>query len=188
MDAFSHPTFDGALHLECMSSEESSDETSKAGSSTPKDKKLVVRGIPWRSTRLLRFYGVLDEDDKLDKSLRPKRGSGRKERTEGPPKVGAFLPPTGVANWMISRRWLRDMQAVHPDTLELLEGIVMDPPGFNWNQFDALGYESEDEMDSVSTVLRSQRLVYPPIDTHPTVPASANPASSSLQYALAPLP
>ena len=102
--------------------------------------------------------------------------------------MGAFLPPTGVANWMISRRWLRDMQAVHPDTLELLEGIVVDPPGFDWNQFDALGYESEDEMDSVSTVLRSQRLVYPPIDTHPTVPASANPASSSLQYALAPLP
>ncbi|THH15382.1 hypothetical protein EW146_g5087 [Bondarzewia mesenterica] len=189
-EAFSHATFSGALHIDCMSSEESDEESSKAGPSTSKEKAFIVRGIPWRSTRLLKFYGILDEDDKLDKSLKPKRGVGRRERSEGPPKAGFYLPPKGVADWMISRRWLRDMQAVHPELLSLLKDIVVDPLGFDWTRFDALGYESEDELDPVHSTLRSQRLVYPAVDdTHTTVHTNlnANPTSYSLQYALAPV-
>jgi len=180
-EAFAHATFDGAMQMECMSSEHSDGESSAAA---PKDKVLLVRGMPWRSTRLLRFYGILDEDDKLDKSLKPKRGLGRKDRNEGPPKAGFCMPPKGVSKWMISQRWLRDMQLSHPDLLELLKDIVVEPAGFDWARFDSLGYESDDELDAVSSALRSQRLVYPST-SHPSTEGSTNSTSYSLQHALA---
>ncbi|KAH9179811.1 hypothetical protein EDB89DRAFT_1923303 [Lactarius sanguifluus] len=146
--AFVHSTFDGAMELECMSSEES-DEDSKLG--VTKDKVLKLRGIPWRSNRLLKFYSVLDEDDRLDKSLRPKRGLGRRDRDEGPPKDGLTIPPKGVASWMISRRWLRDVQLAHPEVIRAVQELVYDPPGFDWTKFDALGYETDDERMTIDS-------------------------------------
>ena len=144
--AFAHPTFDGAMELECMSSEES-DEDSKPA--VIKDKVLKVRGIPWRGNRLLKFYAVLDEDDRIDKSMKPKRG--RCDRNDGPPKDGLTIPPKGVASWMISRRWLRDVQLVHPEVLQAVQELVYDPPGFDWTKFDALGYETDDERMTIDS-------------------------------------
>ena len=140
--AFVHATFDSAMELNCMSSEESDDD-SKQGAA--KEKVLVVRGLPWRSNRLLKLYSVLDEDDRLDKSMKPKRGHGRRDRNEGPPQDSLTFPPKGVASWMISRHWLRDMQMAHPEVIQAVEELVYDPPGFDWTKFDALGYETDDE-------------------------------------------
>ncbi|KAI0268371.1 hypothetical protein BC834DRAFT_869090 [Gloeopeniophorella convolvens] len=151
--AFDHPTFNAAMELECMSSEESDDE-SKPGVAV-KDKVLVVRGLPWRSDRLLRFYAILDEDERIDKSLKPKRGLGRRERNEGPPKRGLTIPPKGVASWMISRRWLRDMQVAQPEVARAVRELVLDPPGFDWAEFDALGYETDDEQIPMDTALHT---------------------------------
>jgi hypothetical protein len=140
--AFAHATFDAAMELDCMSSEESDDD-SKQGAT--KEKTIVVRGITWRSNRLLKFYSVLDEDDRLDKSVKPKRGFGRRDRNEGPPRDSLTFPPKGIASWMISRRWLRDVQMAHPELLRAVQELVYDPPGFDWTKFEALGYETDDE-------------------------------------------
>lgn len=140
--AFAHATFDAAMELDCMSSEESDDD-SKQGAT--KEKTIVVRGITWRSNRLLKFYSVLDEDDRLDKSMKPKRGFGRRDRSEGLPKDILTFPPKGIASWMISRRWLRDVQTAHPEVLRAVQELVYDHSGFDWTKFDALGYETDDE-------------------------------------------
>ncbi|EDR12809.1 uncharacterized protein LACBIDRAFT_311674 [Laccaria bicolor S238N-H82] len=139
-----HVTFDGALQIECMSSEESDVEQDPSG--TP---SLLLRthGYAWRSTRLLRFYHILDEEEQNDKSSKPKRGVGKKERFVGPTKEGFHLPPKGVATWMISRRWIHSAQVKHPDLHEALKNLVIDPEGFDWNRFDLLGHESEVEGD-----------------------------------------
>ncbi|KAH7914392.1 hypothetical protein BJ138DRAFT_1143932 [Hygrophoropsis aurantiaca] len=140
--AFEHITFDGALQLECMSSEESElDEGIDSGRSI----FLRTRGFSWRSTRMQRFFDTLDEEERFDQAQRPKRGGGRKERFVGPVKDGIILPPKGVASWMISKRWMSMMQTLHPEILGMLKEIVVDPPGFDWSQFHALGEESEDE-------------------------------------------
>jgi len=184
IEAFAHATFDGAMQVECMSSEESCDESPSATATVGvKERAFIVRGIPWRSTRLLRFFGLLDEDDKLEKGLRPKRGSGRKNRNDGPPKDGFHIPPKGVAAWMVSRRWLHDMQLSYPDFLDLTKDIIVDPPGFDWSKFDALGYESDDELDAVNSVLRSHGLVYTPYSSLP-LHEGASTTSYSLQHAL----
>ena len=170
--AFTHATFDCAMELDCMSSEES-DEDTKQG--VIKEKALVVRGIPWRSHRLLKFYSILDEDDRLDKSMKPKRGLGRRDRNEGPPKDSLTIPPKGIASWMISRRWLREVQIAHPEVLRAVQELVYDPPGFNWTKFDALGYETDDE-----------RITIDPTVQHGTQFASHSTAfpSSTTSYAL----
>ncbi|KAG2077271.1 hypothetical protein BDR04DRAFT_1000628 [Suillus decipiens] len=143
IEAFGHVVFDGALQVECMSSEESeTEEDPVVGSRTT---SLRVRGFPWRSTRLLRFFDILDGYDKADSSQKPRRGVGRKERFHGLPKEGLILPPKGVATWMISKRWISVMQASHLEVLSSLRDIVVDPVGFDWSQFHALGEESEDE-------------------------------------------
>jgi hypothetical protein len=144
--AFAHATFDATMELDCMSSEESDDD-SKQGAT--KEKTIFVRGITWRSNRLLKFYSILDEDDRLDKSTKPKRGFGRHDRNEGPPKDSLTFPPKGIASWMISRRWLRGVQMTHPDVLRAVQELVYDPPGFDWTKFDALGYETDDERVAV---------------------------------------
>jgi hypothetical protein len=138
--AFAHATFDSAMDLDCMSSEESDDDSRQGAM---KEKTLIIRGIPWRSNRLLKLYSVLDEDDRLDKSMKPKRGLGRRGRTEGPPKDSLIFPPKGIASWMISRRWLRDVQMAYPEVLRAMQELVNDPPGFDWTKFDALGYETD---------------------------------------------
>lgn len=125
-----------------MSSEESETEEDPVGSRTT---SLRVRGFPWRSTRLLRFFDILDDYDKADSSQKPRRGVGRRERFHGLPKEGLILPPKGVATWMISKRWISVMQASHLEALSSLKDVVLDPVGFDWSQFHALGEESEDE-------------------------------------------
>lgn len=125
-----------------MSSEESETEEDPVGSRMT---SLRVRGFPWRSTRLLRFFDILDDYDKADSSQKPRRGVGRRERFLGLPKEGLILPPKGVATWMISKRWISVMQASHLEALSSLKDVVLDPVGFDWSQFHALGEESEDE-------------------------------------------
>ena len=128
-----------------MSSEESASED-ETGSSSQSSIFYRIRGLPWRSTRLRNFYAALDDGDQADKNFRPKRGVGRRERCLGPPKDGFFMPPKGVATWMISRRWLNSLQMTNPELVELLKDLVVDPPGFDWSQFLGLGGEgSEDE-------------------------------------------
>jgi len=174
MDVFSHPIFDGAFQPECMSSEESCDEDLElshlpaVGTSV---QVLRMRGLPWRSSRLLRFYTHLDEEEKVDRSLKAKRIQGRtKERCLGPPKDGFHLPPKGISTWMVSQRWVRETRDAHPDLGELLKELVMDPPGFDWQQFDLLGMDSEEEHESHG---------------HEEIPRSE--ISYSLAHALAPV-
>lgn len=128
--------------MECMSSEESASDDESGSSSVYR-----IRGLPWRSTRLRNFYNMLDEGDQADKNSRPKRGAGRKERCLGPPKEGFFMPPKGVASWMISRRWSNLLQTTNPELVELLKDLVVDPPGFDWSQFLALGAEESEGED-----------------------------------------
>ena len=141
-DIFEHVTFDGALQLECMSSDESDVEAGASGI-------LRTRRCLWRSSRLARFYCMLDDEDKADRLAKPKRGAGKKERYPGPPKEGFHLPPKGVATWMISKRWMKTSQMQYADLLTTLEKLVDDSLGFDWDQFDALGNESdEDELQT----------------------------------------
>ncbi|KDQ64637.1 hypothetical protein JAAARDRAFT_145597 [Jaapia argillacea MUCL 33604] len=181
IDAFAHSTFDGALQMECMSSEESFDDDSEGGGGAGQERAQIlrVRGLPWRSTRIQKFFGVLDDDDKLEKSMKPRRGNGRKERCLGPPKNEFCMPPKGVASWMISRRWIRAMEMSHPDLLELLKDVIVDPPGFDWNQFHGLGEESGDEV-------AMEGLAYHHSQQQDYTPNHCN-SSYSLQYALAPV-
>jgi len=84
---------------------------------------------------------------KQTENLRPRRGVGRRERRLGPLKEGFFMPPHGVATWMISRRWLSLLQMTNPELVELLKDLVVDPPGFDWSHFLGLGGEdSEDDV------------------------------------------
>ena len=62
------PAFDGALQLDCMSSEESGgEEPAPVGQGAETVQVFRTRGLAWRSARLLRMYAVLDTQDKLDK-------------------------------------------------------------------------------------------------------------------------
>ncbi|KAF8138462.1 hypothetical protein EV363DRAFT_1393914 [Boletus edulis] len=141
MGVFEHVTLDGALQIECMSSEESEvEEDAATGTRTT---IFRIRGFPWRSLRLQRFFDVLDEEDKVENAQRPRRGVGRRERFSGPAKEGVMVPPRGVASWMISKGWLRVMAASHGEVVGMLQEIIVDPVGFDWTQFEVLGEESE---------------------------------------------
>ncbi|KZT19279.1 hypothetical protein NEOLEDRAFT_982239 [Neolentinus lepideus HHB14362 ss-1] len=177
INGFAHETFDGAFQVECMSSEDSMDEEIRFGAPRMQDKGQVlrIRGLLWRSSRLQRLFGLLDEDDQADKSLKPKRGIGRKERCIGPPRDG--MPPKGVARWMISRRWLRTMELSQPQFSQIIQDIIVDHPDFDWEHFYALGDESDDEYGPQDYGL--QQTQYVPIPYQDT--------SYSLQYALAPV-
>lgn len=184
---FAHESFDAALKPEAMSSDESGDD------GTPNE--LVVRGFPWRSTRLRNFYATLDADDataevvQINDTLmsRPRRVVPRKERTDGPPKDGAELPPKGVARWMVSRRWIIEQLRTNPQAAELLTGLIMDFPDFNWEAFLDLGEESEDEPGPEpmpETVLAQ----YPvPTYHQPTYHNSTHGISYSLAHAMTPM-
>ncbi|KAG5653037.1 hypothetical protein H0H81_002659 [Sphagnurus paluster] len=171
VEALQHVTFDGALQLDCMSSEDSEDETTGTRSSG----LLRTRGYSWRSRRLKRFYGILDDEERTEKYLMPKRGVGKKERCTGPPKEGFHLPPKGVATWMISRQWIQAHQMQNSRLHETLAKLIEDPVGFDWNHFDLLGEESEvsgneHELDN---------------GHHMYAPSHHASSSSSLNYALA---
>ncbi|KAI0353543.1 hypothetical protein OH77DRAFT_1458113 [Trametes cingulata] len=123
VDAFAQPIFETALNQDCMSSEESDGEYVENG-----EKVLVfrTRGPSWRSARLRKYYAILDEQDRIDKSTKPKRGMGRRVRREGPPKEGLFLPPKGVARWMVSKRWLQETEVMRPDVADALRELIVD--------------------------------------------------------------
>lgn len=156
IDAFAHVTFDGALQIECMSSEESDQENDVVSPYSPGI--LHTRGHQWRSTRLIRFYNMLDEEEKT--IFRPKRGVGRKERSTGPPKEGFHLPPAGVAAWMISRRWIKRSRVQYSDLPEVLRKRVQDAPGFDWDHFDMVGEDSDVSDDEVRTALDMDTSLY----------------------------
>ncbi|KAI0687210.1 hypothetical protein BC835DRAFT_1419924 [Cytidiella melzeri] len=179
---FSHETFDPALQPGCMSSEESCDEYVEEvypSGLLSKVQVLRIRGMAWRSTRLLRFYALLDAEEEAAaeqmlqqrvSNNKPRRPLARKERCIGPPKDGFVLPPQGVATWMISRRWIKENRDTHPDLEDLLRGLVSDPSGFDWSGFDALGEQSEEEGQEQDA---SEQQLIPRSDT-----------SSSLAHAL----
>lgn len=130
--------FDAALRIECMSSEESDvdDENTMF---------LRTHGYAWRSTRLLRLYYTLDQEEISEKSSRPRRGIGKKDRVPGSPKEDSLLPPKDVQTWMISKRWLRATLRTHPDLLQHIDSLLIkEGAGFDWNNFDALGGETEE--------------------------------------------
>lgn len=193
IEAFEHITFDGALQMECMSSEESSSEN-EGGSSQPST-LYRIRGLPWRSVRLCNFYATLDEGDQVDKNFRPKRGIGRRERCLGPLKDGFFMPPKGVASWMVSRRWVSSLQMTNPELVTLLKDIVVDPPGFDWGQFTGLGSAESDEEGMRGNIGSEGVGGYDDIhfghelefEHHQYVPHSDNVGTSSLHNALAPV-
>ncbi|KAI0375523.1 hypothetical protein BV20DRAFT_959504 [Pilatotrama ljubarskyi] len=123
IDAFAQPVFETALHQDCMSSEESDGEYIENGE---KVQVFRTRGPSWRSARLRRYYAILDEQDRIEKSMKPKRGLGRRVRREGPPKEGLFLPPKGVAPWMVSKRWLQETEMTRPDLADALRELIVD--------------------------------------------------------------
>lgn len=138
MAAFEHVVFDGALQIECMSSEESEvEEDTATGTRTT---FFRIRGFPWRSLRLQRLFDALDEEDKADNTQRPRRGVGRRERVPGPAKEGILVPPQGVASWMISKRWMRMMEGSHSEVAGMLKEVVVDAAGMD---VGVLGEESE---------------------------------------------
>jgi hypothetical protein len=131
---FEHSIFDSALQIDCMSSEESDSDLDI----------LRLRGLPWRSSRLENFYNVLDSDGK-DTAQKLKRGA-KKERQRGPHKEGFFLPPKGIASWMISKRWISASRIAHPDLPDVLKRTVADTPEVDLKRFESqLGMESCDE-------------------------------------------
>ena len=140
---FEHVTFDGALQEDCMSSEESDEEVVPLSSQPISI--LRTRGYTWRSKRLLRFYEILDDEERSDVIPKLKRGVGKRERRVGPPKEEFILPPEGVATWMISKRWYRSSLVTRPDLATLLSKRVSDTPGFDWSNFIELGDASSDE-------------------------------------------
>jgi hypothetical protein len=151
-----------------MSSEESEDERIDSNSRSATTIQIIrIRGLPWRSSRLLKLYSALDEEYQLRATT--KRGVGKKERRLGPMKDGyLILPPSGVAEWMVSKRWLKRMSAVHKDLEDWMKPLLVNSD-FDWKNFPDLGEESEVED------------MHPPI--YPTNPLMQN-SSSSLQFAL----
>ncbi|EAU84676.2 hypothetical protein CC1G_00195 [Coprinopsis cinerea okayama7 len=164
--ALQHVAFDCALRIECMSSEESDAD----GESDV----LVTRGYSWRSSRLLRFYHALDQEEISDRSNKPRRGAGKRDRLVGPSKEDSLLPPKGVAYWMISKRWLRSSRRNYPDLPGVLDDLVTDEVAdFNWNEFHLLGEETDLSDNDCGD--HKSGLVGDYSSTHTT---------SSLQYAL----
>ncbi|TFK43658.1 hypothetical protein BDQ12DRAFT_731647 [Crucibulum laeve] len=144
--AFEHVIFDGALQIECMSSDESDFEQDPVSPRPPG--LLCTRGYTWRSSRLVKFYSILDDEDRLDKSEKPKRGLGKKERFTGPAKPGFHLPPQGVASWMISKQWYNLTIKDRPNLPETLKKLVDDSNGFDWENFHDLGNETDSEHET----------------------------------------
>jgi hypothetical protein len=161
--AVEHVTFDGALQVECMSSEDSDYETDASGAQIA---ILRTRGYAWRSQRLNRLYTILDDGT----PVKIKRGTGKKERYTGPLKEGLHLPPKGVASWMISKRWLNAAQRDHSDLPIVLRKLIEEPPGFEWSQLSLLGEDSENESipGHLPRTQRSQSQMLPMLQqTHP---------------------
>ena len=168
LPGFSHPTFDGAMQLDCMSSEESDSECTipLPSGEISSVRRLCVRGLLWRSTRLLRYFAALDAAQPSSRSPSPspspffsqtpdsesrrkrRRTLQRKERCVGPPKDGFHMPPKGVASWMVSRKWLRECALNGQQDIEDRVGDLVDDShggDFDWDHYDGLGSETEEE-------------------------------------------
>ena len=143
MRMFEHITFDGALQLECMSSEESEVEEDPANET--RTVVLCIRGCPWRSLRLQHFFDALDREERETSAQKPRRGVGRKERYRGPAKEGILLPPKGVASWMVSKRWMAMVQQSHSEVQEMLKDLIVDTDAFDWSRVPLMLVESDDE-------------------------------------------
>lgn len=178
--SYSHPTFEGAFQLECMSSEESEDGSvsgdqlqQRSSGRAPKSAIIRVRGLGWRSSRLVKLFHLLDEAGQNDPALSstlPRGDKGKQKMTgeaKDTSKTGALIfPPQGISSWMISKRWLRRATLVQGDVVNLLRGLIVDHPGSDWRVETAmLGHGSETEEEP------RYRMQYN--------------SSSSLQYALA---
>lgn len=161
---YSSPMFDAAFQLECMSSEESSDDSS-AEMHSPEDGThhhttiLRIRYLAWRSERLRRLYQILDEKEDADRSQKPRRGVGRKVRQIGLPKDGNPPPPKGVPRWMVSKKWIRDSELNNPFLASILRDILGDTSeGVSWDILASLGDESDLEAMQVHP---TEQLSYP---------------------------
>lgn len=110
--------------------------------------RLITRPPAWRSAQLYRFYDVLDDAYATAIAAQPKRGAGKKERVRGQPKASAraALPPKGVGDWMVSKRWRRTMKKTHPGLDVMLRQVVDDMSTPDEGEHDFLG-ESSDEED-----------------------------------------
>ncbi|KAE9410188.1 hypothetical protein BT96DRAFT_913015 [Gymnopus androsaceus JB14] len=149
---FEHVAFDGALQLECMSSEESDDDAD------PTQPKFVyTRGYLWRSNRLLRFFHSLDQEGNASSSA--KRGNAPMNRAIGIPKESVGLPPNGVSNWMISRRWIRATQSKQPDLAEALKRLVSNSSELPPETLYRLGEESDDDEEEEREVQQGTQQV-----------------------------
>ena len=111
---------------------------------TPKTSILYIRYLPWRSRRLSQLYHILDSREEIERSQKPKRGSGRKERLLGLPKDGNPLPPKGLDVWMISKIWLRNTQLQNPQTVEWLNINNAESTVDDWD-LQTLGEISDDD-------------------------------------------
>ena len=176
-ESYSHPAFNGAFQLECMSSEESEDEDQpqrRSSGRAPKSAIIRVRGLGWRSSRMVKLFHILDEAGQNDPALSstlPRGDKGKQKvtgETKDTDKTGNFvLPPKGVSVWMISRKWVRRANLANGELGILLRELIVEHPGFDWRAETAmLGQESDNEGES-----RYRMQQYN--------------SSSSLQYALA---
>jgi hypothetical protein len=176
IEALHHVTFDGALQVECMSSEESDYETDASGNRVS---ILRTRGYSWRSQRLIQFYGILDGvvPNKI------KRGAGKKERASGPVKEGFNLPPKRVASWMISKRWVKAAQREHSDLPNVMRKLIEEPAGFEWSRLDILGEDSEVDSEPGPSPQPQNPQQHPHHQPQPHQPTSFHiPQNMSLNY------
>ncbi|KAI5123430.1 hypothetical protein M0805_006135 [Coniferiporia weirii] len=150
---YSVSLFDAAFQMECMSSEESDegegDEpdgyASSDGERLPAHKVLNIRYLAWRSSRLTQLFHAIDAREEVERSAKPKRGVGRKDRRMGAPKDGNPFPPKGVSRWMVSKRWLWEASATSSRIAELLRDIVLPNGDDDSAVVSGIGNESEDE-------------------------------------------
>ncbi|KAL5530385.1 hypothetical protein ACEPAF_6643 [Sanghuangporus sanghuang] len=148
LEQYNVPEFDLAFQLDCMSSEESSEEEAEVISSSAGDKpslgSLRIRILAWRSARLQELYRAVDEHEQYNRESKPKRGVGRRDRHLGPPKDGNPPPPMGTPRWMVSKKWLRQACGVNPQMATLVTPV---DENTTRNVLPVLGEESEDERE-----------------------------------------
>ncbi|KAL5527425.1 hypothetical protein ACEPAG_6216 [Sanghuangporus baumii] len=159
LERYNVPEFDLAFQLDCMSSEESSEEETEVIGSSAGDKpslgSLRIRILAWRSARLQELYRAVDEHEQHNRESKPKRGAGRRDRHLGPPKDGNPPPPMGTPRWMVSKKWLRQACVVNPQIATLVTPV---DENITTNVLPVLGEESEDEREQA----REQEQETPP--------------------------
>jgi len=148
LSEYSASFFDAAFQMDCMSSEESSEgeEDEEAGSDDDHPKGyLKIRCLAWRSSRLQKLYELVDEREEFERSQKPRRGIGRKDRRLGEPKDGNPLPPIGIFKWMVSKKWYRESQSHSTHVASLLQECVLEDGETAWMSLAPLGPESDYE-------------------------------------------